>query len=169
MSLFGEERDVSFMRHINRELMGNIITQQASFYKHILDETNTNIYGEASGNKFYDGPIIFNCLIDRSNQQISISNNGPDLGWDIKFAFLKDDLEDKNYLAEVGDIIMYNNSYFEVDNVISNQLLMGKDNDYPNSVNPLNIGLEKFGWDNSIICPCHIVSGDKINISRERF
>jgi len=61
MALFTGERDVSLMRKINRELMGNIITQQASFYKVDLTQTNTNIYGESNGNRFYDGPIIFNC------------------------------------------------------------------------------------------------------------
>jgi len=168
MALFGEERDISFMRHINRELMGNIITQQASFYKFIPEKTNTNIYGESSEGKYYDGPIIFNCLIDRNDQQTNVMDMISDLEWKIKFAFLKDDLIDKNIVPLIGDLIMYNNSYFETDNIISNQFLMGKDPDYPNSPNPLNTGLEKFGWDNSIICECHIIPSDKVNITNER-
>ena len=57
MALFGGARDVSLIRKINRELMGDIITQQCSFYKYRLEETNINIYGEAAGEKYYDGPF----------------------------------------------------------------------------------------------------------------
>ena len=58
MAMFGRSRDVSLIRTLNRELMGNIITQQASFYKFKLEETKTNIYGEAAGEKFFDGPLF---------------------------------------------------------------------------------------------------------------
>ena len=57
MALFGGSRDISLFRHLNRELMGNIITQQCAFYKFSLKETKTNIYGEAASGKFYMGPV----------------------------------------------------------------------------------------------------------------
>ena len=50
-AMFGGLRDVSLIRKLNRELMGNIITQQASFYKYKLQETKVNLYGEAAGVK----------------------------------------------------------------------------------------------------------------------
>ena len=53
MALFGSVRDISAFRHINRELLGDIITQQVAFYKFKLDNTLVNIYGEASGKKYY--------------------------------------------------------------------------------------------------------------------
>ena len=37
---------------------------------------------------------------------------------------------------EVGDIILYNDGYYQVDNVSSNQYFMGKDPSYPNEPNP---------------------------------
>ena len=61
--MFGRQRDVSLIRHLNRELMGNIITQQAAIYKYKLEETVTNIYGEAAGEKFYNGPFLFDVLL----------------------------------------------------------------------------------------------------------
>ena len=63
MALFGRTRDVNLIKTINRELLGDVITQQASFYKVRLEETTFNLYGEAAGGKFYDGPVIFNCLV----------------------------------------------------------------------------------------------------------
>ncbi len=64
MSLFGQARDISMFRYVNRELMGNIISQQCAFYKLRLNQTNFNMYGEAAEQKYYDGPILLYCLID---------------------------------------------------------------------------------------------------------
>ena len=47
MALFGSSRDISMFRKINRELMGDVITQQIAFYKYVLDKTKVNMYGEA--------------------------------------------------------------------------------------------------------------------------
>ena len=48
MAIFTGIRDWSLMRHVNRELLGNVITQQAAFYQYKLEETKVNIYGEAA-------------------------------------------------------------------------------------------------------------------------
>ena len=37
MALFGARRDVSLFRYVNRELLGDIITQQCAFYKYKLN------------------------------------------------------------------------------------------------------------------------------------
>ena len=60
--MFGRSRDVNLIIKFNRELMGDIVNQQSSFYKYKLEQTKVNMYGEASGEKFYDGPFIFNCF-----------------------------------------------------------------------------------------------------------
>jgi nitrate/nitrite-specific signal transduction histidine kinase len=39
MALFGQARDISMFRYINRELMQNIISQQVVFYKYKVAET----------------------------------------------------------------------------------------------------------------------------------
>ena len=43
MALFGSIRDVSLFRHLNRELLGDIITQQCAVYKLKIAETKVNI------------------------------------------------------------------------------------------------------------------------------
>ena len=48
MALYGTQRDISLFRHLNRELMGDIITQQCAFYKFKIEETKVNLYGEAA-------------------------------------------------------------------------------------------------------------------------
>jgi hypothetical protein len=163
-ALFGSSRDVSFIRKLNRELMGNIISQQCAFYKYKLKETTINIYGEASGGKFYDGPILMNALIKVGSVSNPTSDLGVNFDWPITFSFLRDDLVEANLVPEVGDVILYQESYWEVDNARATQYFVGKDPDYPNNPNPLNPGLENFGYNVGISCECHYVPGDKINL-----
>ena len=169
--MFGRSRDVSLIRGLNRELMGDIITQQAAFYKYKLEETKVNLYGEAAGSKFYDGPFLFNCLIERENQAYPEDDLGIGFSQGIEFRFLRADLVDANVVAEVGDIILYQNSYYGIDSTVSNQYFTGKNPDYPNNENPLNPGLEDFGASLSIICNTYYIPADKVNISpiKERF
>ena len=87
MALFGGTRDINLFTTINKELLGDIINQQCSFYKLKLEQTTFNLYGEAAGGKFYDGPIIFNCLINRADQEYPESEFGVDFNWSIEFIF----------------------------------------------------------------------------------
>jgi len=168
MALFGTQRDVSLIRNINRELLGDIITQQCAVYKLNISETRVNIYGESSGAKYYKDPVLLNVLLERGDQTYSTSDMGVDLTREIEFRFFRDDLVDANVVMEPGDIIMYYESYFEVDSVINNQLFVGKDPRYPYSQNPLNPGLDNFGSNISIICKTHYTPADKVQITRER-
>ena len=168
MALFGSSRDVSFIRRINRELMGNIISQQCAFYKYKLVETKVNMYGEASGGKIFDGPVLLNALITVGDNTSPVSDFGVDFDWPMSFAFLRDDLLDANIHAEVVDVILYHESYWEVDNAVNTQYFAGKDPDYPYNQNPLNPGLENFGYNVSVNCTCHYIPADRVNIIRTR-
>ena len=139
------------MRHLNREVMGNVITQQSAFYQFKLEETKVNIYGEAAAEKFYDGPFIFNVLINRENEQYVDNVEGVQFGQGIQFYFFRDDLVDADVLPRVGDIVLYQEGYYGVQSTVSNQYWGGKNPEYPNNQNPLNPGLEKFGSSISII------------------
>ena len=92
MALFGAERDISLFRNISRELMGDIITQQCSFYKFKIEETKVNLYGEAAEEKYYMGPVLLNCLIERRDQEYPETDLGTDFNWGATFKFLRDDL-----------------------------------------------------------------------------
>ena len=169
MALFGGERDISLFRHLNRELLGEIITQQCVYYKFKLAETKTNMYGETAGEKYYHDPVIMNALVERSNQEYPADEIlGVNFQWGTDFKFFRDDLVDAGIVTEVGDIIMYQEGYYEVDTLIANQYFAGKNPLYPNNENPLNPGLEGFGTSISIICRTHYTPADKVQITRER-
>lgn len=168
MALFGSGRDVSLFRHLNKELLWDIVTQQCAIYKINIKTTNVNIYGEAAQEKYYEEPVLVNALIERGEQNFSNGDMGVDMSREMTFKFYRDDLVTAETKPEVGDIILFQESYFEIDDVIDNQLFAGKDPDYPYNENPLNPGLENFGQDVSIICKAHLTPSDRVQITRER-
>ena len=92
MALFGTQRDVSLFRHMSRELMGDIITEQCAFYKYKLEETKINLYGEAAEEKYYMGPVLLNTLVERTDNVYPETDLGTDYNKEIQFSFLRDDL-----------------------------------------------------------------------------
>ena len=38
MALYGGQRDISLFRHVNRELIGDVISQQCAYYKYKIEE-----------------------------------------------------------------------------------------------------------------------------------
>jgi len=71
-------------------------------------------------------------------------------------------------VPQVGDIILYQEGYYEVDNVNANQYFLGKNPDYPNAPQLQNPGLENFGASISVIVETHYVPADKVGITQER-
>ena len=158
--MFGRNRDIDTFKSISKELVNDVISQQCGYYKVVLQDTMSNIYGE-SQNKTYIGPVLFNCLIERGDYTSTTDDFGVDTTRDVKFRLLRDDMIDANVVSEVGDIVLYNELYYEVDNVNDNQLILGKDNQYAYSD-----GLENFGNNYSIILTCHMTRADKLSISK---
>jgi len=162
MALFGSSRDISTFKGIARELLENVISQQVGYYKYMLEESTINVYGEGV-NRTYIGPVLINCLIERGDFNSVSEAQTIDVKRDVTFRFLKDHLVDANVVPEIGDIVMYNEMYYEVDNVNENQFILGKDNSYAYSA-----GLENFGSSYSIILNTHYTSDDKLGIAKQR-
>ena len=168
--------------------MHDIVSQQCVLYKYDLEETVTNIYGEAAEEKFYHPPVLLYCLVETPPQNFPENDFGPDFSWSPTFKFLKDDLlastsgsckEDNDnpngadIVPQVGDIIMYQKAYFQIDVSSATQFFVGKDPTYDfkdsNGNNPLENDLGEFGYNVSIICQTHYVPADKVQIQLERF
>lgn len=158
MSLFGSARDISLFRKISRELTDKIIQQEIGLYKINLDSTVANIYGESS-EKYYFQPIKLFCLIERDSPTYEYNAAGPEFSQNKTFRFLRDYLKEKDILLDVGDILYYDNRYWEVYNVIDNQFIAGKNDD-----NNLSTYNESFGENFSIIVQAHMTRTEKPNI-----
>ena len=180
MALFGQARDISMFRHVNRELMQNIISQQCAFYQIQLDETVFNMYGEASQEKYYNGPFLLYALIDTPDQTQPTDDMGVTFEWGPTFRFLRDDLTTgslgytnltEDIVPQIGDIIFWEEAYYEIHAANEAQYFVGKNPDYPNSQNgpnPLETDLAEFGYNVSIICSTHYIPADKVGLSKER-
>jgi hypothetical protein len=172
MALYGEQRDISLIRHINRELLRNIISQQVIYYKCDILQTKVNIYGETTGDRVYREPMQLYALIERPENTAPIEEGMVNFAWPRVIRFLRDDLVDIELVPEIGDIVMWSEGYWEIDNVRNNQLFVGKDPDYPyqdsTGENTMEPELQKFGYAVSIICEAHYVPSDRINIRKNR-
>jgi hypothetical protein len=162
MALFGTVRDAAMQIGVAQEFVGNVVTQQIGYYKVILPNTQPNVYGEALV-KDYIGPVLINCLIVRGDYSTTVDDFGPDSRREVDFRFLKADLEVANVVPETGDIVMYNELYYEVDNVNENQLFLGKDPQYAYSD-----GLGNFGASISIILNTHFTTPERLGITQQR-
>ena len=194
MALYGGARDISMFRRVNRELMGSIISQEVIYYKYNITTTKTNMYGESVEGRNFADPVILFALVELGSPESPTSDLGVDFTWPITFRFLRDDLLNKlneanqgqpfntyqqpniqygaNLQPAVGDIIQYQNGYWEVDNTYDTQYFVGKNPDYPYydaaGNNPLNDGLENFGYSVEVRCDCHYVPSDRLNIIKSR-
>ena len=194
MVLYGGARDISMFRKVNRELMGNIISEEVIYYKYNITTTKVNMYGESVEGRNFADPVMLFALVEVGPQESPTSDLGVDFTWTMTFRFLRDDLISKlneanqgqpfntyqqpniqygaNIHPEVGDIIQYQNGYWEVDNTNATQFFMGKDPQYPYyddaGNNPLNTGLENFGYNVEVRCDCHYVPSDRLNIIKSR-
>ena len=68
-----------------------------------------------------------------------------------------------NIVPEVGDVILWNNDYYEANNVNENQLVVGKDPLYSYASQT-----DGFGSSWSIILECFYIRPEKLGISQER-
>ena len=158
MALFGTIRDMNLFSSIADEVVSDIITQQIGYYKISLIDTKVNLYGESMKKK-YIGPVLINCLIERGDFETPIKDQGLDRKRNVSFRFLRDHMIAANVYPEAGDVVMYNEVYYQVDNVNTNQQILGKDPAYAYSD-----GLENYGKNFSIILNCFYTSADKLGI-----
>ena len=158
MALFGGSRDVCLFHNINNELLKDIIQTEVAYYKFALEQTVSNVYGEAPGKNYFE-PLKIACLIDRQDQSWSSDSFGSDVNQTIGFRFLKKELQDINLLPEVGDLLLFKNNFYEVDSKIENQLILGKDPDYAIATETTD-----FGKSFSIMVNTHISRVEKLNL-----
>ena len=160
--LFGSNRDFDLLVNINRELIKDIIEQEILYHKLSLEDTDVNLYGESLQKSFWNA-VKLNCLITRGDQVIDIQEFGPDLGREASFAFIRQDLVDVSVVPEVGDIVEWQNDFYEVDTVRENQLFLGRDKSYN-----LTSTTSGFGSSLSIVVDCHLTRADKVGIAEVR-
>ena len=164
MAYFGRSRDVDMFSNINKELLGQVIEQKVGYYQLILNETPPNMYGESLAKK-YNGPVLLNCLLERGATESSNDDFGVDTARSLVVRFFRPHLITANVIPNIGDVILWNEDYYEVDNVNENQLVVGKDPSYAYSNDN---GVPDAGSSFSIILTCHYTRPEKVGIRENR-
>jgi hypothetical protein len=120
-------RDMNLLSSVNAELIGDIIECVVQVFKIATYETTVNIYGESSSEKgkvFYPG-INLTCMVERQDIDSENQGYGPDRKQGIVYRFRERDCIITNYFPEIGDLVLYNERYYEIDNVVQEQFLGG--------------------------------------------
>jgi hypothetical protein len=147
MALFGGIRDARFLAAINSELLNAIIDTEIEFFKLVVAASDSNIYGE-SELKAYNDSIIIPCLITKETKTSNMDEYGHSYTRTAQFALSRDILEKAAFFPEVGDIVFWDNEYYELDNVDANQYFVGKNPEtWPNG--------SQHGYSVSVLCDAH--------------
>ena len=121
---FIPQKEVQLFDAMNEELIDEIVGQTVDIYKISVDETEENMYGEST-TKYYDKGFRVNCLINFIEPTIDQDEFGADLNTSIEMYFHRKTLKDAGFYPEIGDIVDWNNFYFEMNSVTEPQLIGG--------------------------------------------
>ena len=109
-------------------------------------ERKTNLYGESLGKTYYQG-LECAALISRDDTTANYEGFGSDISQNVEFRFNRVSLKETNFYPEIGDIIYFDSSYYEIDNTTEVQFVGGiADNNF------------------SIVCSTFMVRKSSLNI-----
>lgn len=143
--------DINFIRNVARELVDTVVENVCVLYKINLNDTKVNIYGEALNKTWHPGVELY-VLINKEGQSATYEGFGADKNQNIEFRFDRELCREKNAYPEIGDIIYFDDSYYEIDNTAEVQYLGGLP------------GTETEKRNMSIICSTFMVSKSNLNI-----
>ena len=125
-------KDLATIEKFNRELLGEpniddcgIIDQFVILYRTSVYDTETNMYGEASEGKVYKQGVKLPCIVNAEDFDFNYDDFGADNKQTATFAFQRAYLVEVNVKPDIGDILKWNEGYFEVNSYNENQLIGG--------------------------------------------
>lgn len=147
MARFVTKRDFEFIQHITRELIDETMDVGVVLYKIVLNSVRVNIYGESTTKPRYT-PVKVNAIIKyEKNSSVKEQGFGVNQEQKVEFRFARRLLQEVNVYPEIGDIVGYNNHYYEINNITETQLVAGKP-----------------GFNTAIICIAHLTRRTSIDI-----
>ena len=123
---FLPQKEFDLINSMNEELIDEIVGQSVDVYKLSIDNTEENLYGEST-TKYYDVGFRVNCLIMYNEPEIVQDEFGVDMHGEIEMYFQRQNLSSGslNFYPEVGDIIDWNDGYWEINGTTEPQLVAG--------------------------------------------
>tara|TARA_Y100000310_G_C20366186_1_gene661298 strand:+ start:306 stop:770 length:465 start_codon:yes stop_codon:yes gene_type:complete len=121
---FTPQKEIDLIDSMNEELIDEIISQAVDIYKISVDNVDENLYGE-SLTKYYDRGFRVNCLIMFNEPEILQEESGADLNANIEMYFHRTTLKEAGFYPEIGDIVDWNDFYWEINSITEPQLISG--------------------------------------------
>ena len=158
MPKFFNAKDLDFIKTISEEIVDYVVEQAVTLFKVSVGETKTNLYGESLG-KVWRAPSTLMCIVDREPINIVYEGFGPDKQGLVEFRFNRQRIRDTSYSVpkvrdingtlipteaiqnvevgypEIGDVILYDGIYYELDNVREPQWIGGSPEIYDKESN----------------------------------
>jgi len=156
MPKFFNGNDLDFIKTISEEVVDYVVEQAITLFKVSVGETKTNLYGESLG-KVYYAPANLMAIVDRNPTGVQYEGFGSDTTQAVEFRFnrmrlrtetlprLRDingtlipaeAIQNTQYgYPEIGDIINYDEAYYEIDNIQSTRLIGGQPKIWNQSTN----------------------------------
>ena len=121
---FVPQKEINLIDSMNEELIDEIVGQTVDIYKISIEETQENLYGESS-TKYYNDGFRVNCLINWSEPTVESDEFGADVNTSVELYFHRTTLSEAGFYPEIGDIVDWNDTYFEINAVTEPQLIAG--------------------------------------------
>ena len=146
MPKFISERDVAFFKGLAREIVDDVVQNAIVLFKINLNETKVNLYGESINKTWHPGIQLY-ALINKELESATYEGFGANTMQNVEFRLDRFTCEEKNLYPEIGDIIFFDSSYYEIDNTNEVQFVGGQ---------PYNTF--------SIVCSTFMVNSSALNI-----
>lgn len=126
MPLFRTKKDIEYIKRVNRELIERVIGEKITYYPVSKQFTEDNFYGEAR-KKVLDPPVKIYCLVEWSDQETATNKFGQDVIYTLQIFILDDHLTRIGVEPREGDFIDYDGIKFEITEVTTPSLILGKE------------------------------------------
>ena len=126
---FVPQKEFDLINSMNEELIDEVVGQSVDIYKVNVERTDENLYGEST-TKYYDIGFRVNCLILYNEPEIIQDEFGADNNSSIEMYFQRENLSSGslNFYPEIGDIVDWNDHYWEINGTTEPQLFAGHPN-----------------------------------------
>ena len=123
---FIPQKEFDLINSMNEELIDELVGQSVDIYKVNVERTEDNLYGESTA-KYYDVGFRVNCLINYNEPEVTQDEFGSDTNSSIEMFFQRENLASGslNFVPETGDIVDWNDFYWELNSVTEPQLVSG--------------------------------------------
>ena len=147
MPKFFNANDLRFIKSISEEVVDYVVEQVVTLFKVSVGESKTNLYGESLG-KVWHAPTPLMAIVDREDLGVQYEGFGSDRIQQAQFRFMRNRLrtetlpklrdingtlipveaiQNSQYgYPEIGDVILFDGSYYEIDNIREQKLVGGQ-------------------------------------------